>query len=49
MKDVQEPSRDNGGSGRPGSSLSSDPYCGNENTGCQGSLGVSGIHLVRSV
>ena len=36
VKGVQEPSRDNGGSGRTGSSLGSDLYCGNENTECWG-------------
>ena len=41
VKGVQEPSRGNGGSGRTGNSLGSDPYCGNENTGCQESPVVS--------
>ena len=35
VKGVQEPSRDSGGSGRLGSSLGNDPYCGNESTECQ--------------
>ena len=41
VKGVQEPSRGNGGSGRTGSSLGSDLYCGNKNTECWGSPGVS--------
>ena len=44
VKGVQEPSRGNGGSGRTGNSLCSDPYCGNENTGCLGSLVVLEKH-----
>ena len=49
VKGVQEPSRDSGGNGRLGNSLSSDLYCGNENTGCLGSPEVSGIHWEGSV
>ena len=48
VKGVQEPSRGNGGSGRMGNSLGSDLYCGNENTGCQGSPEVSKRCQVRS-
>ena len=48
VKGVQEPSRDSGGNGRLGNSLSSDLYCGNENTGYRGSLGVLGIRWVES-
>ena len=47
VKGVQEPSRDNGGSGRPGNSLGSDLYCGNENTGYRGSPVVSKRCQVR--
>ena len=47
VKGVQEPSCGNGGSGMMGSSLGSDLYCGNENTGCRGSPVVSKRHLVR--
>ena len=49
VKGVQEPSCDSGDSGRPGSSLSSDLYCGNENTGCLGLQEVSGTHWVGFV
>ena len=47
VKGVQEPSRDSGGSGRMVNSLSSDPYCGNKNTGSQGWQAVSGKDWVR--
>ena len=49
VKGVQEPSRGNGGNGRMGNSLGSDLYCGNENTGYQGSPVVSKRCLVRFV
>ena len=42
VKGVQEPSRDNGGLGSRDSSLGSDLYCGNKNTGCLGWPVVSG-------
>ena len=48
VKDVQEPSRGSGGSGRTGNSLGSDLYCGNENTGYWGSLVISKRCSVKS-
>ena len=41
VKGVQEPSCGSGGNGMMDSSLGSDLYCGNENTGYQGSPVVS--------
>ena len=48
VKGVQGPSHGNGDSGRMGNSLGSDPYCGNENTGCLGLQVVSKRCSVRS-